>query len=253
MILQALTRLYEDLLRRGEISAPGWGKTKISFALCLDEAGRLTQVIPTVKEVVSGNKTVLAPQEMTLPAPVKKSSGIISNFLWENSGYLLGIKQGEDAGRSAMCFRSASALHRRILSNADSPIAHSIRAFFETWQPENAAEHPALAGQLDEVTAGGNLIFRVDGHYPQEDEAIRRAWQKRLDDVKSVAQKKQCLVTGRVDSIKPTHPAIKGVRGAQTSGAALVSFNAPAFCSYGHEQNENAPLEHTQPLHTPPR
>lgn len=30
--------------------------------------------------------------------------------------------------------------------------------------------------------------------------------------------------------------------GAQSAGAALVSFNAPAFCSYGHEQGENAPV-----------
>ena len=33
-----------------------------------------------------------------------------------------------------------------------------------------------------------------------------------------------------------------GVQGAQSSGAALVSFNADAFCSYGHEQGENAPM-----------
>ena len=38
------------------------------------------------------------------------------------------------------------------------------------------------------------------------------------------------------------HPAIKGVDGAQSSGAAIVSFNAPAFCSYGQEQNYNAPV-----------
>ena len=36
-------------------------------------------------------------------------------------------------------------------------------------------------------------------------------------------------------------PSIKNVQGAQSSGAALVSFNAPAFCSYGKEQNLNAP------------
>ena len=33
MILQALTRYYEDLLSRGEIAAPGWAPAKISFAL----------------------------------------------------------------------------------------------------------------------------------------------------------------------------------------------------------------------------
>ena len=36
MILQALTRYYEDLLSRGEIDAPGWTPAKISYALCLD-------------------------------------------------------------------------------------------------------------------------------------------------------------------------------------------------------------------------
>ena len=38
------------------------------------------------------------------------------------------------------------------------------------------------------------------------------------------------------------HPAIKGVWGAQTSGASIVSFNLDAFTSYGHEQGENAPV-----------
>ena len=30
--------------------------------------------------------------------------------------------------------------------------------------------------------------------------------------------------------------------GAQSSGASIVSFNADAFCSYGHEQGGNAPV-----------
>ena len=49
MILQALTRYYEDLLTRGEIAAPGWSPAKISFALCLDENGAVIQVIPTMQ------------------------------------------------------------------------------------------------------------------------------------------------------------------------------------------------------------
>lgn len=61
MILQALTRCYEDLLQRGEIAAPGWSPAKISFALCLDADGRLTQVIPTMQETLIGKKTVLRP------------------------------------------------------------------------------------------------------------------------------------------------------------------------------------------------
>ena len=242
MILQALTRYYEDLLERGEIAAPGWSPAKISFALCLDGRGQVTQVIPTMQEVELGKKTVLRPQEMTLPAAVKRTAGIASNFLWDNSTYLLGIDQKGKPERSRDCFEAAKILHHTVLDGVDSPIAQAILAFFDTWQPENAAEHPALSRQYETVTAGGNLLFRVDGVYPHEDAAIREAWQCCRDGIHEDAVRMQCLVTGREDEVTAVHPAIKGVRNAQSSGAALVSFNAPAFCSYGHEQSYNAPV-----------
>ena len=51
----------------------------------------------------------------------------------------------------------------------------------------------------------------------------------------------KCLVTGKETEIARIHRGIKGVPGAQSSGAALVSFNATAFESYGKEQSYNAP------------
>lgn len=242
MILQALTQYYEDLLARGGIAAPGWAPAKISYALCLDEDGQLTQVVFIEERVERGKKTVLQPQVFQLPAAEKRTVGIVSNFLWDNSSYLLGVDQKGKPARSRECFAAAARLHHEILDGVDSPVARAILAFFDTWNVENAAEHPALAGQLDEITAGGNLLFRVNEAYPQEDAAIREAWQRRQSDRDKDAVEMQCLVTGREDEIAKVHPAIKGVRDAQSSGAALVSFNAPAFCSYGHEQNFNAPV-----------
>lgn len=242
MILQALTQYYEDLLRRDEIAAPGWSPAKISYALCLNGEGVLTQVVSVETEMALGKKTVLRPQELTLPAAVGKAAGVKSNFLWENSGYLLGIKQNEDAERSLKCFHAARALHHALLDDVDSPIARAILLFFDRWDPACAAGHPALQQELSGITAGGNLLFRVDGHYPQEDAAIRTAWQRHYDAVRDDALRMQCLVTGQKTEIAPTHPQIKGVRGAQSSGAALVSFNASALCSYGREQNYNAPV-----------
>ena len=242
MILQALARYYDDLLQQGKISAPGWTKVKISYALDIGLDGQLKQVIPTRQDETVGKKTVQRPQEMVLPAPVKKASNISSNFLWENSGYLLGVKQKEDSKRSRKCFDNARELHHRLLDSVDSSIAKAILAFFDRWQPENAAEHPALVGQLEEVTAGANLVFWVDGTYPQEDMLIRETWEHAQSQEDRDATRMQCLITGREDEIAKIHPSIKGVREAQSSGAALVSFNAPAFCSYGHEQNYNAPV-----------
>lgn len=242
MILQSLARYYEDLLSRGEIDAPGWTPAKISYALCLNEKGRLTQVVPTMEEVSKGKKTVLQPQVFPLPAAVKRTVGIDSNFLWDNSTYLLGVDQKGKPERSRDCFAAAAQKHHAVLDGIDSSIARAILAFFDTWQPSQAAEHSALAGLLEEVTAGANLLFRIDGCYPQKDVAIREAWQSYRESSNPDAVRMQCLVTGREDEITATHPAIKGVRDAQSSGAALVSFNAPAFCSYGREQNFNAPV-----------
>ena len=240
MILQALTRYYEDLLSRGEIAAPGWAPAKISLALYINENGELTQIVPTMVEGTKGKKTVMQPQLMVLPAAVKRTVSIASNFLWDNSAYLLGIDQKGKPERSRECFAAAAKLHHAVLDGIDSPNARAILAFFDTWEPERAAEHPALIRQLDDVTAGGNLVFRVDGRKIEEDVAIREAWQRYRDGGES-GVKMQCLVTGKEDEIAAVHPSVKGVRDAQSSGAALVSFNAPAFCSYGREQNRNAP------------
>ena len=242
MILKALTRYYEDLLAQGKIDAPGWAPARISFALYLDENGELTQVVPTMEDVTKGKKTVQQPQSMALPAAVKRTVGIAANFLWDNSSYLLGIDQKGKPERSRDCFTAAAQLHHAVLDGVDSPCARSILAFFDNWKPENAAEHPALAGQLDEVISGGNLLFRAAGVYPQKDAAIREAWQRYRENGGADAVRMQCLVTGAEDEIAAVHPSVKGVRDAQSSGAALVSFNAPAFCSYGHEQNFNAPV-----------
>lgn len=38
------------------------------------------------------------------------------------------------------------------------------------------------------------------------------------------------------------HPAVKGVSGAQSSGASIVSFNRDAFKSFGKHQGANAPV-----------
>lgn len=52
----------------------------------------------------------------------------------------------------------------------------------------------------------------------------------------------RCLVTGENVVPEKIHPSVKRIAGAQTSGAALVSFNADAFCSFGRKQSLNAPI-----------
>lgn len=240
MILQALTTYYQTLVDRGEISPPGWGQVKVSFALCIGENGELEQVISVQTEQPKGKKIVLAPKMMTLPTPVKRSSGVAANFLCDNSSYFLGIDNKGKPKRSLECFGACQQLHERLLTNVDSPAARAVLAFFRNWQPEQAESNSEISAYSEEILSGANLVFRFDGRYVHEDPMVCQAWdtyyQAAGDGPEMV-----CLVTGQYGPVENIHPAIKNVQGAQSSGAALVSFNAPAFCSYGKEQNLNAP------------
>lgn len=237
MILQALTRYYETLADQGKIARPGWAKSRVSYALCLNTDGELVQVIPLLEET-GGKKP--QPRQFDLPAPVKRSSGIASNFLWDNSSYLLGVDAKSKPDRSRQCFIACKEHHHAVLDGVNSTATAAILRFFDTWNPSNASTHPALQNDFEAITAGGNLMFRIDGAFPHEDEAIRHAWQAYYDKAEGDIQ--QCLVTGQKDQIAVVHPSIYGVDGAKSSGAAIVSFNAPAFCSYGQEQSFNAPV-----------
>lgn len=240
MILQALVEHYEDLAAQGKLARPGWSDSNISYALYINDAGELEQAVSLKREEERGKKKVLAPRSMSLPAPVKRSSGVSSNFLWDNSSYILGIDEKGKPQRSLECFSACKVLHHQLLDGIDSPAARAVLAFFDHWAPEKAREHPALADKLEDILAGANLIFKCEGGFPQEDVLIRSAWQTHYDSAGD-GPELVCLVTGKKGTAETVHPSVKGVAGAQSVGAALVSFNGEAFCSYGREQSLNAP------------
>jgi len=92
-----------------------------------------------------------------------------------------------------------------------------------------------------------NFTFQIENRLLIEDETLRDWWRKthqqevRARDTE--AQRGICLITGDADiPIAVTHtPKIKGVPNTQAFGAAIVSFDKPAFASYGFDQSRNAP------------
>ena len=250
MILQALTSLYEALAQKCEISKEGWSREKISFALSIDEEGNLLRVTPLF-DTVDGpkGKTREVPQKMTVPAAVKRTSGAAANFLWDNSSYILGVslKKGDDdaerekrRNKDIKCFEACRELHHSMLDGMEYPAAKAVLNFLDKWEPQKAEENNLVAQYAKEILSGANMVFRFNGGYVHDDPQLASVWQKA--NAKQKDNIGQCLVTGALDEIQNTHPTIKGVQGAQSSGAALVSFNASAFCSYNKEQNQNAPV-----------
>ena len=241
MILQALVSYYESLAAKGLIARPGWGVAKVSYALELSAAGELLEVHSLKIEEQRDKKAVMRPREMLLPLPVKRTVGIEANFLCDNAAYILGFDGKGKPARAKACFEKAKELHLSLLGEADNATAKAVCAFFNNWNVACAREHALIAPIEADMEGGANMVFIVGGAFAHEDPQIAALWQARYDEEEE-GEKTRCLVTGELAHPAALHPSIKGVRDAQSSGAALISFNAPAFCSFGKEQNHNAPM-----------
>lgn len=241
MILQALVRYYESLVKMGKVSKPGWCTAKISYAIELNEDGQIKALHFLKTEDERGKKRVWVPSCLQVPEMVTRSSGVSANFLCDNAKYFFGIDQDGTNSRVQDCFYAAKERHLSLLKDAEGSMAKAICRYFENWNPKTAMENVLLKEVWDELNEGGNLIFTMRGRNAQDDAEIQEIWESQLKE-KSNQTEGICLVTGKKSEIARIHRGIKGVPGAQSSGAALVSFNAPAFESYGKEQSYNAPV-----------
>lgn len=241
MILQALVKYYEDLEKQGKLPRQGWCQAKVSYGINLSTDGNIKNIIWLKDEIQAGKKQIWTSKTMSVPAMLTRSSGIAANFLCDNSKYLLGIDKSGTGKRIVECFEAAKKKHLKLLGNASGEMAQAICAFFRNWDPEEVKKNIVVLENWEEITDGGNLIFCMNEGYAQDDDEIQKIWDAENEQTETDAEG-ICLVTGERTEISRIHRNIKGVPGAQSSGAALVSFNAPSFESYGKEQSYNAPV-----------
>lgn len=237
MILQALANYYEYLAKEHpeRVARPGWCSRQVAFMLELSSEGELTTIIPSDEK--RGWSRVV-------PEQAKRTVGIDANLLCDNAAYLLGIDAKGKPERARQCFDAAKERHCAFLGGVDSLLARAVCKFFESWDPSTAVDHPAVVAAGEALLAGGNLVFRVAGKEVLSDEGVCKAWDEAYGQPSVDATVMTCLVSGESAPIARLHPSIKGVVGAQAMGASLVGFNARAFESYGHdeEQGLNAPV-----------
>lgn len=239
MILQALVSCYEALAAKGKLERPGWLEAKVSWGLELNADGTLRQIVPLGLPDKKGKTTVTA---MKLPAMEKRTVGIKANFLCDNATYMLGIDIKDNKPRAVESFQAAAACHLELLQGVEVPLAQAICRFFQQWDAQNAETHPVVAPLLENLKTG-NFVFRMNGTFAQDVLEIKAAWDRTYNDHADTPHGR-CLVTGEEGPIAVLHPSIKGVVGAQSSGASLVSFHGAAYESYGRvdAQGLNAPV-----------
>jgi CRISPR-associated protein Csd1 len=239
MILQALNDYYlrkqRDPDPANRLPPPGFEEKEIPFILEIDTTGRLLSLTDTR----SGEGKQRSAQRFLVPQGVKKTSGVAANLLWDTAEYVLGVDLRDDPERVA---EQHAAFRARIARLPDETRRDAgIRAVVAFLDSNPAPELEALP-LWPEIRGGNPLMsFRLHGddelvcQRPAVTSAVMILHAgKPADGV--------CLVTGERTTVERLHPAIKGVWGAQTSGANIVSFNLDAFNSYGKDQGANAPL-----------
>jgi len=228
-LLTSLARAYDRLP-----DAPpfGFSTEKIALLISVRDDGSASVID------LRGEDKKRPPRMMLVPQAVKRTVGIAPNFLWDKTAYVLGLTAGEGK-RTAQEHQAFKDRHAEWLAGTEDAGLLAFLRFFELWAPDQI-----LPGMTDDLR-DQNAIFayepdRSAGVWLHDRPAAREIWCKKAGADTTKAQ--MCLVNGELAPVARLHPSIKGVWGAQSSGAALVSFNLDAFTSYGHEQGDNAPV-----------
>lgn len=239
MILQALYDYYRrkqvDPDPRNRLPAFGLEEKEIPFVLEIDADGRLVNLADTR----SGEGKKKTGQRFLVPQGVKKTSGVAANLLWDTAEYVLGV---DTRGKPERVAEQQAAFRARIESLPEAARNDpGIRAVLTFLDRPDKSRLEAMQAWPDILAGNPVLSFRLHG-----DQELVCQHPAVIAATAATGEETQadgiCLVSGDPAAIERLHPAIKGVWGAQTSGANIVSFNLDAFNSYGKNQGANAPL-----------
>ena len=242
MILQALTEYYARRAAdpASAIAPPGWEWKALPFLVEIDRQGSFVQLVDT--RVPDGKRAI--PTRYLVPKAVVRTSGVKPNLLWDNLEYVLGAEpgMGEPSARAVRQHDAfVAAIEERFGAEPDADLTAVLR--FVRDVPLEAVRADPL---WNEASATNPFVsFRIAGETGLvcQSETVRAALaDSSVTGASTPGDTGTCLVTGARGPIARLHPPIKGIRGANTSGANIVSFNPPAFESYGRTQGDNAPV-----------
>lgn len=242
MILQALTNYYrrkcDDPDPAQRLPAFGLEQKEIPFVLEITSEGELVQL----RDTRTLNEKKKVGQIFRVPQGIKKTSGVAANLLWDTLEYVLGVDTKGKPERTAEQHAAFVARLEALPPSARNDLGiQAVLSFLSRLNLTELETQPAWSQAL-EVNAVMSFRLHGDGDLVCQRPAVMKA----ALNVPTAADEPlaMCLVTGDTAPVQRLHASIKGVWGAQSSGANIVSFNARTFESYGktERQGENAPV-----------
>ncbi|MCX8105782.1 MAG: type I-C CRISPR-associated protein Cas8c/Csd1 [Ignavibacterium album] len=236
MILQALYEYYQRKASDPSnfIAPEGWEWKEIPYRIIINKKGEFV----TIEDTLEGEGRNKRAKKFLVPQSVKRTSGKKAYLLWDNLEYALGAnpKKRDDVEEKFNLFKERI---KKEIDVESIPSVQSLLKFLDN-EPIKQIEQTLNPEQWEKILEENPfVVFKID----EESQScicddIRN--KTKIDDSETIEG--ICLITGKRDRIARLHPAIKGVRGTNTQGAALLSYNLPPFNSYGKKQNFNSPV-----------
>jgi len=235
--LQELVHYYERKAADPDsgIAPEGWELKEIPFVIVIDCDGHFVDL----EDTRDGEGKKKRGKVFLVPQGEKKTSGIKANLLWDNLEYVLGADAPGKEGKAAAKHEAFVKRVNETLGEAEADCAATALLSFLKNLNLDAFVGLPLWEEIRDVNP--NLAFRISEDNPDRLIFHREGIRPLIEPAAAMANG-ICLVSGKQDEIERLHPSIKGVWGAQSSGANIVSFNLDAFKSYGKEQSYNAPV-----------
>lgn len=246
MLVQALTE-YADTYLPEELNEAAWESKPVPWRLEISRQGTFGGAVPRMTAVQRGKKQVQVPQPMSVPrSPVNRMSGHYPLLGVDDIAYVLGVGRwtpGKPADREKAENHHAAfvALVERAAAKTGDEALSACARFYG-----NPTEVEKARAALAEAKPGTLVALGVEGTITARS-AVRAYWRAHYEAAfaaRVAGNVGECLISGEVGPIAPTHEKIKGVSnlGGQAAGVALMSFDKNAFRSYGWEQNQNSPV-----------
>jgi CRISPR-associated protein Csd1 len=233
MILQSLA----EFARRERLAEdPCFQWAGVSWAIDVGANGEFRNLFDLRSETGEGKKKRRLQRRMLIPKRSKRTRQDLAEFLVDMPGYVLGL--GENNAARLEQRRQLFAEDVRAAAQGSGCVeAGSVAQFLDS-----AEARSACVQQLKERGYFSNdlICFRRGSVYLQDLEGMKEYWRRRSEAKEGGVA--QCLVCGARAPMSVLHRDIKGIAGPSTKGVPIVSFNEPAFWSYGLEGNRNAPV-----------
>ncbi len=241
MILKALANYYERLSDdpKSDIAPLGFERKAIPFLVVLSADGNFVNF----RDTRTGHGKKKDAREFLVPQGEKKAASIKANLLWDAPQYVLGVPKRDserDKKRADQAFGAFKARINDVFPEefTDAGI-RAVRAFLNAGDFSAAFAHE-LWGEIAEAKANLSFILQEDTQLVSQRKAVQQQIEQQAESVEAGTQ--ACSVSGELGIPATLHQAIKGVWGAQSTGANIVSFNLDAFRSFGKKQGHNAPV-----------